>query len=100
MQHEVRRQGRGVTLWLRQFIDLLFTALIFAIIARALLSWFNLGPGNPLVRVLNDVTEPILAPLRRVIPTIGMIDITPLVAILLLEFVQRILKDFVLMGIR
>jgi YggT family protein len=96
----VRRQGRGVTLWLLQFIDLLFTALIFAIIARALLSWFNLAPGNPLVRMLNDVTEPILAPLRRVIPTIGMIDITPLVAILLLEFVQRILKDFVLVGIR
>jgi YggT family protein len=84
-----------VTVWLLQFISLLFQVLIFAIVARALLSWFNLGPSNPLVRILYDVTEPILAPLRRVIPTIGVIDITPIAAILLLEFVQRVLVDIV-----
>ncbi len=84
-----------MSLWLLQFISLLFQALIFAIVARALLSWFSLGPSNPLVRVLYDVTEPILAPLRRVIPTIGMIDITPIAAILLLEFVQRLLVQLV-----
>jgi YggT family protein len=87
-----------VTLWLAQFIDLLFTALVFAIIARALLSWFNLSPSNPLVRILYDVTEPILAPLRRVIPTIGMIDITPIVAILLLQAAQHLLVSLVLSG--
>ena len=84
-----------MTVWLLQFISLLFQVLIFAIVARALLSWFNLGPSNPLVRILYDVTEPILAPLRRVIPTIGVIDITPIAAILLLEFVQRVLVDIV-----
>ncbi|HEY7061206.1 MAG TPA: YggT family protein [Chloroflexota bacterium] len=77
--------------FVRRFIEILFQVLIFAIVARALLSWFNLGPGNPLVRILYDVTEPILAPLRRVIPTIGMIDITPIAAILLLELAQRLL---------
>jgi len=76
---------------LRQFIDILFQVLIFAIIARALLSWFNLGPSHPLVRILYDLTEPILAPLRRVIPMIGMIDITPIVAIILLQVIQSIL---------
>jgi YggT family protein len=81
----------GVTDWLRQFIDILFQVLIFAIIARALLSWFNLGPSHPLVRILYDLTEPILAPLRRVIPMIGMIDITPIVAIILLQVIQSIL---------
>jgi len=80
-----------VTDWLRQFIDILFQVLIFAIIARALLSWFNLGPSHPLVRILYDLTEPILAPLRRVIPMIGMIDITPIVAIILLQVIQSIL---------
>jgi YggT family protein len=80
----------GVTDWLRQFIDILFQVLIFAIIARALLSWFNLGPSHPLVRILYDLTEPILAPLRRVIPMIGMIDITPIVAIILLQVIQGI----------
>jgi len=69
----------------------LFQVLIFAIIARALLSWFNLGPSHPLVRILYDLTEPILAPLRRVIPMIGMIDITPIVAIILLQVIQSIL---------
>ena len=80
-----------MTDWLRQFIDILFQVLIFAIIARALLSWFNLGPSHPLVRILYDLTEPILAPLRRVIPMIGMIDITPIVAIILLQVIQSIL---------
>ena len=86
--------------WLLQFIGLLFNALIFAIIARALLSWVNLGPSNPLVRILNDVTEPILAPLRRVVPTIGMIDITPIAAILLLQVVEQVLIEVVLRSVR
>jgi YggT family protein len=80
-------------MFLLTFISLLFQVLTFAIVARALLSWFNLGPSHPVVRILYDVTEPILAPLRRVIPMIGMIDITPLVAILLLQVVERLLFD-------
>ena len=75
------------------FIDLLFQALSFAIIARALLSWFNLGPSHPLVRILYDITEPILAPLRRVVPMIGMFDITPIVALILLDIVRRVLLE-------
>ena len=60
---------------------------------RALLSWFNLGPYNPLVRILYDVTEPILAPLRQIIPRIGMIDISPIVAILLLQLLQQVVIE-------
>jgi YggT family protein len=60
---------------------------------RALLSWFNLPPGNRLVILLYDVTEPILAPLRRVVPRIAMIDITPLVAILLMNFISTVLRQ-------
>ncbi len=60
---------------------------------RALLSWFNLPPTNPLVTMLHDVTEPILSPLRRVVPRIGMMDITPVVAIILMDFVRRILHE-------
>jgi len=58
-----------------------------AIFVRALLSWFPVDPRNPLVTLLYDVTEPILDPLRRVIPRLGMIDITPLVAILLIQVI-------------
>ena len=84
-----------MTGWLIQFINLLFQVLIFAIVARALLSWFNLRPDHPLVRILYDLTEPILNPLRRVIPTIGMLDITPIAAIILLEFTRGILLGLV-----
>ncbi len=61
--------------------------LTAAIFFRALLSWFPIDPRNPLVTLLYDITEPILEPLRRVIPRLGMIDITPLVAILLVQVI-------------
>lgn len=58
-----------------------------AIFIRVLLSWFPIDPRNPLVTLLFDVTEPILDPLRRVIPRLGMIDITPFVAIILIQVI-------------
>ena len=60
-----------------------------------MLSWFNLPPTNPLVTLLYDITEPILAPLRRVVPRIGMIDITPVVAIILMDFIRRALFEVI-----
>jgi YggT family protein len=81
--------------WLLNFVDLLFNILQFAIIIRSLLSWFNPRPDNPLVVFLNDITEPILSPLRRIVPRIGMIDITPLVAILLLSVIQQVLYQVI-----
>ncbi|MBX7112525.1 MAG: YggT family protein [Dehalococcoidia bacterium] len=58
--------------------------LIFAIFARSILTWFPIDRGGPVFQALDAITEPILQPLRRVVPLIGMIDITPMVAILLL----------------
>lgn len=81
--------------WLAYFVDLLFNILIFAIIIRSLLSWFNPRPDNPLVVILLEITEPILAPLRRIVPRLGMIDITPLVAILLLNVIQQVLDQVI-----
>lgn len=73
------------------FIGTLCNVLSFAIFARALISWFPIGPNNPLVAIIFQITEPVLAPLRRVIPRIGMIDITPIVAIFLLQFIAQFL---------
>lgn len=81
-------------IFLVRFVDLLFQAITLAIIGRALLSWFPIRPGNPfypVAAVLFQLTEPILAPLRRVIPRLGMLDITPLVALFLLQFIQSAL---------
>jgi len=71
------------------FINLFAKVLLAAIFVRAILSWVVRGrmisPDNPLVTIMNQITDPILAPLRRIIPPLGgMIDITPMVAMLLL----------------
>ncbi len=73
------------------FIWLLATILQIAIIGRSLLSWFPVDPRNPLISILNEVTEPILAPLRRVVPRIGMLDLSPMVAIFVLYIIQSFL---------
>jgi len=65
--------------------------LAFAIFARAILTWFPIDREGPIFQFLNAVTDPILEPLRKVIPPIGMIDITPMVAMLLLFFVASAL---------
>ncbi len=71
------------------FASILITILQIAIIARAAISWFPVDPRGPVVRILNEVTEPILGPLRRVVPRLGMVDITPMVAILVLFAISQ-----------
>jgi YggT family protein len=73
------------------FVNILFFILQFAIIIRALMSWFNPGPDNPIARIVYEITEPVLGPLRRIVPKIGMIDITPIVAILLMQVIESVL---------
>ena len=73
------------------FIGILFDILSVAILARVVLSWLNVNPFHPVVSVLDQITEPILSPLRRVIPPVGMIDITPIVALFALQILERIL---------
>jgi YggT family protein len=80
-----------VGLVLINFVSILFQVLIIAILIRALISWFPISPGSPLVRLLEDITEPILAPLRRVVPRLGMMDITPIVAMIGLQLLEQIL---------
>lgn len=75
------------------FLVLLCNILSFAVFLRAILSWFPISPDNSLVVVLHQVTEPIIAPLRRVVPTVGMIDITPLVAMIVLQIVASTLAS-------
>ena len=78
---------------IRTFINLLITVLWIAIIARAILSWLPIGgPNNPLVAVIYQITEPVLAPLRRVIPRIGMFDLTPMIAIFILWGIQALVN--------
>jgi len=72
-------------------LELLCEVLTIAIFLRAILSWFSPGKTNTLTNILYQVTEPLLVPLRRIIPRVGMLDFSPLVAIILLQLITYIL---------
>jgi len=82
----------GIGGFVLNFVRVLFFILQFAIIIRALMSWFNPSPDNPVARIVYEITEPVLGPLRRIVPRIGMIDITPIVAILLMQVIESVLE--------
>ena len=76
--------------YLFNFIELLCEVLTLAIFVRVILSWFMTRP-NMLTIILDKITDPILAPLRRIIPRAGMFDFSPLVAIILLQLIARLI---------
>jgi YggT family protein len=77
---------------LLRLINLAFTLYSLAFIARALLSWFRISYYHPVARFLIQITEPLLAPLRRYIPPVGGLDFTPMVALLILWLVEQLLQ--------
>ncbi len=77
--------------FLVNFIGLLCDVLTIAIIFRVILSWFSPSPTNRLAIVLIQITEPFLRPLRRIIPRTGILDFTPLAAIILLQLISYLL---------
>jgi YggT family protein len=79
-----------------RFINLVFTLYSLAFLARALLPWFRVSYYHPVMRFLVQITEPLLGPLRRYIRPVGGIDFTPMVALLLLWFVEQLLQVLIL----
>jgi YggT family protein len=61
------------------------------LLASVLLSWVDLSPDNPFVRVVRQLTEPVLAPVRRVLPAVGGFDFSPLVVLVAIRLLQRLL---------
>jgi YggT family protein len=75
-------------------IDILLTLYMWLIIIRALISWVNPDPYNPIVQILYRVTDPVLNPLRRLMPMWRMgIDLSPILAILIIVFLQMFLVN-------
>jgi YggT family protein len=70
-------------------VSYLFNALTLIVIARALLSWVDPGMRSPVGRILVDITEPLLGPIRRALPTAGGIDFSPIILIILLQFIEQ-----------
>ena len=75
-----------------QLIDFLLTAYMWIIIGRAVISWVNADPYNPIVRFLYEVTEPPLSRIRKLLPmSMGGIDFSPILVILAIIFIQSFL---------
>ncbi|MEY3758870.1 MAG: hypothetical protein RIR39_361 [Pseudomonadota bacterium] len=74
-----------------QLISLLINVLVFAVFARALLSWMNPGAFNAAASILSTLTEPLLDVCRKIIPGLGGIDLSPLAALLLLQLAKMVI---------
>ncbi len=74
-----------------QAINMIFTIYIYIIVARAIISWVNPDPYNPIVRFLHNATDPLLNKIRRVVPLqFGGIDFSPILLLFGVFFLQRI----------
>ena len=77
---------------LAKLVDFALGAYMWIIIGRAILSWVNPDPYNPIVRFLHEVTEPVLSRIRRLVPAFaGGIDFSPMILILVIIYLQSFL---------
>lgn len=81
---------------LYEVVNLVFQIYIFIVIARALVSWVNPDPYNPIVRFLHNATDPVLERMKRVLPLqFSGIDLSPIALLLLLSVVEQILLKII-----
>lgn len=70
-------------------ISLIINLFMLVVFARVLLSWFpDIDRSNPLVQAIYDITEPVLRPIREILPPTGMLDLSPLVLIVILQILR------------
>jgi YggT family protein len=69
-------------------INIAFRVLVYLIIARCILSFVRHDPYQPIIRFIYDVTEPVMKPFRRIIPSAGGLDFSPFIAVLAVEVIR------------
>ena len=82
--------------FLISFVNLLYWAFWLLILARVIISFTRMDPYHPIRRTVYELTEPILAPIRRILPPSSGLDFSPLIALLLLELVRMLLFQLIL----
>ncbi|MCF6252912.1 MAG: YggT family protein [Methylococcaceae bacterium] len=80
-----------VVLSFSQLVSLLINVFVFAVLARAILSWFDPGNYNPASSLLHSLTEPLLGVCRKVMPDLGGFDLSPLIAIVMLHLAKMMI---------
>ncbi len=76
---------------LSQVIHILLNVYMFIVVIRAIISWVNPDPYNPIVNFLYRATEPVLSRVRMVIPLIGGIDLSPIIVLIAIVFLDNFL---------
>ena len=77
-----------------QMINSVLGIFVFVIFIRSILTWFPIGRDNPIYLLVNQVTEPVLGPVRRYLPRFGNMDLSPMVVIIVILFViQPIVRE-------
>lgn len=74
-----------------QIVHLAIQIYSYVVLASVILSWVQVDPNNPLVRTINNLTEPVLRPIRAVLPSFMGLDFSPIVLFLGLGLLQRLL---------
>jgi len=74
-------------------VNTLFRLYYYILLARIVLSWVRVDWYHPVVQWIYRVTEPVLAPFRRVLPPLGGLDFSPIIALLVLQIVERLVID-------
>jgi len=77
--------------FLSNFIDIVISIFVALIFIRVILSWVTSDFEHPAAKFIFEVTEPILAPIRKILPQAGMLDFSPLVAMIALEVLGQVL---------
>ena len=77
--------------YLSMLINALFTIFYLAILARVIFSWTRTSLANPIARLAFQITEPVLAPIRRYVPPMAGLDFSPLIAWFLAELLRQLL---------
>jgi YggT family protein len=72
-------------------LDMLLSFAMIVVIARAVLSWVSPDPYNPIVRIINQLSEPMIFPVRRRVPYFSGIDFSPMIVLMIIFFLQNFL---------
>ena len=85
----------GFLIRLAELVDWILMVLVYAIAIRVVLSWIirpnPYAPPNPVLQFLSAVTDPLLRPLQRILPRLGPLDISPMVAIVILTLIRLLI---------
>ncbi|MCD4686642.1 MAG: YggT family protein [Anaerolineae bacterium] len=79
-----------------EIVKLCFYLYSMVILARVLMSWINIDPYSPVARAIHDMTEPVLAPVRNMLPQAGGMDFSPIIVLIGMQFLGELIYQILI----